>query len=83
MTDISKSITKNKGGSGTKPKKLPINVNGKIMPTITIDSVAKTRILLGRLSIKGILLVLITYMTSIWVVKDSTNQPVWNKEGVA
>jgi hypothetical protein len=37
---------------------------------------------LARLSRKGILAVRMIWMMSVWVSRDSTNQPVWNSAGL-
>jgi len=37
---------------------------------------------LALLSMNGILLVRMTWMISVWVKSDSTNQPVWKSAGL-
>jgi len=67
------------GGSGTKPRNVPIGVNGIAMPTAAMIRLVATSAALARLWKKGTLAVRIMWMISVWVSSDSTNQPVWNR----
>src|SRR5659263_330295 len=69
------------GGSATKPS---VSASGETVsqpPTVTMTSEVAISGQLARLSMNGILLVRITWMISVWVKIDSTNQPVWNSAG--
>src|SRR5450759_4850854 len=69
-------------GSGTKPS---VSARGETVsqaPTATMITEVAMRGQLARLWMNGILLVRITWMISVWVKSDSTNQPVWNRAGL-
>ena len=70
------------GGSGTKPRKPPSQVNGRAIPTAPTTMVVVMSAALARLSRNGIFAVRMMWMMSVWVSRDSTNQPLWNKAGL-
>ena len=70
------------GGSGTNPS---VSARGETVsqaPTATMISDVAISGRLARLWMNGILCVRITWMISVWVKSDSTNQPVWNSAGL-
>ena len=69
--------------SGWKLRAAPRGVNGSAMPIVAITSVVMMRGRLARLSKNGILAVRMMWMMSVCVSRDSTNQPVWNRPGLA
>src|SRR5450759_5030293 len=71
-----------RGGSGTNPSVFAKGETVSQAPTATMITDVRMRGQLARLSMKGILLVRITWMISVWVKSDSTNQPVWNRAGL-
>ena len=78
------STSKNAGGSGTKPKiSLPSGVNGNANDTARIINILINSIGFGLLRKKGMALVLITNIISVWVKSDSTNHAVWKSGAVA
>ena len=65
-------------GSGTKPRALANGENGSQAPTAMMTAVVSVSGQLARLCRNGILFVRMTWMISVCVSSDSTNQPVWN-----
>src|SRR5450756_709510 len=71
-----------RGGSGTNPSVFAKGETVSQAPTATMITDVRMRGQLARLSMKGILLVRMTWMINVWVKSDSTNQPVRNRAGL-
>ena len=69
------------GGSGTNPSVLTRGETVSQAPAATMIKEVRMSGQLARLWMNGILLVRMTWMISVWVKSDSTNQPVWNRTG--
>ena len=65
-------------GSGVNPSADPAHVKGSVIPTTQMMIVVATRAILARLSMMGIFAVLMMWIISVCVRRDSTNHPVWN-----
>ena len=63
-------------GRCVKPSAEATGEYGSNIPKAIIDKVVAVSAQLARLCIKGILLVRMTWMISVCVINDSTNQPV-------
>src|ERR1035438_2793385 len=70
------------GGSGTKPRVLASGETVSHAPAATMITEVRMSGQLAQLWREGILLVRMTWMISVWVKSDSTNQPVWNRAGL-
>src|ERR1700719_418653 len=70
-------------GNSTRPSAGPSGDDGSQMANAMIAVVVTTSGKLARLWRNGILLVRITWMISVCVMIDSTNQPVWNSDACA
>jgi len=66
-------------GGVTNPSAAAMGEYGNIIPTATINNDIITRNLLGLLSMNGLLFVLIICITSVCVINDSKNHPVWKR----
>ena len=62
-------------GIGVKPISFPSEEKGSTKPKSTTESVVTVNARLGLLR-KGLRAVRMTKITSVWVAKDSTNQPL-------
>src|SRR5437879_132893 len=67
--------TKYAPGSGTKPSVAASGVKGKTTPISATSTIVTASGRLGRLR-KGLPAVRMTERASVWVARDSTNQPV-------
>src|SRR5450756_658150 len=72
----------NRGGSGTNPSVFASGDTVSQAPATTMMTDVRMSGQLARLWMNGILLVRMTWMISVWVKSDSTNQPVWNSAGL-
>src|ERR1017187_2764379 len=82
LSSMMARYSQNSGGSGTKPS---VVANGETVsqaPAATIIMEVRMSGQLAQLWMNGILLVRMTWMMSVWVKSDSTNQPVWNRAGL-
>src|SRR5450759_2513065 len=70
------------GGSGTNPSVFARGETVSQAPAATMITEVRMSGQLARLWMNGILFVRITWMMSVWVKSDSTNQPVWNRAGL-
>ncbi len=70
------------GGSGTNPSVPAKGETVSQAPTATMMTEVAISGQLARLWMNGILLVRMTWIISVWVKSDSTNQPVWNRAGL-
>jgi hypothetical protein len=67
-------------GSAVRPSADASGEYGNHAPKAMMESVVTINGQLARLRRKGILLVRMTWMMSVWVIMDSTNHPVWKTD---